>query len=147
MRGELWQECRKRGCETEPVCAVCEYCARHCECGPAPTEEERAAWAREKEAKAAASAAARAQLVTAAAQPDFDPLTVPLQYMTSMGIWRELESDRVGKVLDLVLEREVWLAKRLKRAPLTTRLEVAQKLVAGSQLKYGDDWYEEIKLR
>lgn len=30
--GELWQECRKSGCETEPVCLNCEYYYRHCRC-------------------------------------------------------------------------------------------------------------------
>ena len=29
MRGQLWQECY---CGTEPVCAQCECCARHCTC-------------------------------------------------------------------------------------------------------------------
>lgn len=28
--GQLWQECDV--CGTEPVCASCEYCARHCRC-------------------------------------------------------------------------------------------------------------------
>lgn len=32
MNGELWQECRRRGCETEPVCVACELCERHCAC-------------------------------------------------------------------------------------------------------------------
>lgn len=31
-RGQLWQECR---CGTEPVCAGCENCDRHCTCGAA----------------------------------------------------------------------------------------------------------------
>lgn len=29
MPGQLWQECY---CGTEPVCADCEKCARHCSC-------------------------------------------------------------------------------------------------------------------
>ena len=33
MPGQLWQQCVKRGCSTEPVCVDCEYCARHCRCG------------------------------------------------------------------------------------------------------------------
>lgn len=35
MRGQLWQKCKRRGCSTEPVCAACFQCARHCTC---PTE-------------------------------------------------------------------------------------------------------------
>jgi hypothetical protein len=30
--GQLWQECRRRGCEEEPVCVKCEYCSYHCGC-------------------------------------------------------------------------------------------------------------------
>jgi hypothetical protein len=30
MNGQLWQECY---CGTEPVCASCEKCKRHCTCG------------------------------------------------------------------------------------------------------------------
>jgi len=37
MSGQLWQECKKYGCGTEPVCLDCEYCDRHCDC---PTEAE-----------------------------------------------------------------------------------------------------------
>jgi len=32
MRGQLWEPCEKRGCNTEPVCASCFYCERHCDC-------------------------------------------------------------------------------------------------------------------
>ncbi len=39
MNGELWQECRRRGCETEPVCVSCEYCEKHCTC---TTREQKA---------------------------------------------------------------------------------------------------------
>lgn len=34
MKGQLWQECRR--CDTEPVCAECEMCARHCCCDSGP---------------------------------------------------------------------------------------------------------------
>lgn len=34
MRGQLWQECRRRGCENDPVCSECELCDRHCDCQP-----------------------------------------------------------------------------------------------------------------
>jgi hypothetical protein len=30
MNGQLWQECF---CGTEPVCASCEKCKKHCTCG------------------------------------------------------------------------------------------------------------------
>lgn len=43
MHGELWQECERAGCHTEPVCLNCFLCARHCACPPPPTENEKAA--------------------------------------------------------------------------------------------------------
>lgn len=33
-RGQLWEECPT--CGTEPVCAGCGYCDRHCKCGGVP---------------------------------------------------------------------------------------------------------------
>lgn len=33
MKGQLWEECEKGGCRTEPVCSGCFYCKRHCNCG------------------------------------------------------------------------------------------------------------------
>ena len=30
MNGQLWEPCPR--CHTEPVCAMCGYCARHCVC-------------------------------------------------------------------------------------------------------------------
>jgi hypothetical protein len=30
--GQLWQSCRKWGCDNEPVCVDCEYCEQHCTC-------------------------------------------------------------------------------------------------------------------
>lgn len=39
--GELWQECRRRGCDRDPVCPACELCAEHCHCpGMLPISEE-----------------------------------------------------------------------------------------------------------
>ena len=32
MRGQLWEECY---CGTEPVCAMCQKCQKHCSCGKA----------------------------------------------------------------------------------------------------------------
>ena len=32
MYGQLWQGCEASGCDTEPVCAQCFKCARHCTC-------------------------------------------------------------------------------------------------------------------
>lgn len=36
--GELWQECERSGCRTQPACVNCFYCWRHCTC-PAPAPE------------------------------------------------------------------------------------------------------------
>lgn len=38
MRGELWQPCEV--CDTEPACAWCFNCERHCDCPPPPIKEE-----------------------------------------------------------------------------------------------------------
>lgn len=37
MQGQLYQECEKYHCHTEPVCAGCEFCEAHCQC-PTPAE-------------------------------------------------------------------------------------------------------------
>lgn len=29
---QLWQPCRRRGCENEPSYVCCEQCAEHCRC-------------------------------------------------------------------------------------------------------------------
>lgn len=42
MKGQLWEECSKRKCDTEPVCADCGYCERHCSCES--DQRERAAF-------------------------------------------------------------------------------------------------------
>lgn len=38
MRGQLWESCGKRGCDTEPVCVDCGYCERHCKCAQDATD-------------------------------------------------------------------------------------------------------------
>lgn len=43
MNGQLWQECAKRGCDTEPVCAECEYCERHCGCSRKQSDRQQVA--------------------------------------------------------------------------------------------------------
>lgn len=43
MPGQLWQECRRRGCDTEPVCLDCEYCSRHCTCARDAEDNRQAA--------------------------------------------------------------------------------------------------------
>lgn len=32
MNGQLYQECEKHSCHTEPVCVNCMYCETHCDC-------------------------------------------------------------------------------------------------------------------
>jgi hypothetical protein len=40
MNGQLWEPCPR--CDTEPVCADCGYCRRHCTCADAAAEREQA---------------------------------------------------------------------------------------------------------
>lgn len=40
MNGQLYQECEKFSCGTEPVCAGCMFCEAHCECLSASEVEE-----------------------------------------------------------------------------------------------------------
>lgn len=51
MIGQLWQDCERRNCSNQPVCAACERCERHCQCGEelvSPEQQARQeAWTRE----------------------------------------------------------------------------------------------------
>lgn len=45
MPGQLWQECSRAGCDTEPVCVDCERCDQHCRCSQdARDRQQRAAF-------------------------------------------------------------------------------------------------------
>ena len=60
MKSQLWQECKHRHCETDPVCLHCEYCSRHCTC---PKEKD------EQVNTSAGAAAAYAPCPTPATEP------------------------------------------------------------------------------
>lgn len=40
MNGQLYQECEKFNCDTEPVCAGCMFCEAHCKCPSASEVKE-----------------------------------------------------------------------------------------------------------
>jgi hypothetical protein len=146
MKGELWQECRRRSCDTEPVCVHCEYCSQHCTCPPPPTMAEQAEEALLQAQKQAAKAAARQQALEILASPDADVTAIRFEYQLSNGTWTTLKPERLQHFLGLVLAREHWYAPRLNRAPMTTPREVALHIVTtGRDMAFGDDWYDRIR--
>jgi hypothetical protein len=151
FHGELWQECERRGCDTEPVCAGCFYCDRHCTCPPPPTADEIAAEKAARAAKAARIRGARAALL-ARLDAGEDPCSIPIQRQGHTGMfgtdWPTItDPEHVGHFLDLVLAREPWRAPRDKREPMTTREELVRYLLtSGKEMRWDDEWNANIRI-
>lgn len=150
MRGQLWQECY---CGTEPVCVECEKCERHCHCAPPPTADEIATERAARQAKRDRANAAREALLARIDAEGFDPLSLPIQRTPYVGMfettWTTVsEPERIAALLDRVLEREAWYAPRIKREPMTTRLELVRHLVAtGEEMNYADGHDQILRIR
>ena len=152
MNGQLWQECRRRGCDTEPVCVGCELCERHCTCPPPPTEEEQAQAAAAHEARRAALAAAReaflSRLETHPESLEKILEEIPLQAQLSNGGWLNItDKKQIASLLDRVIAREPWYAPRVKREPRTSHVELLRAMAAGETLSWDDEWYANLRLR
>jgi hypothetical protein len=65
------------------------------------------------------------------------------QKMLSNGSW--IDEPEIEKLIDLVLEREVWYAPRMDREPMTSRQQVLDLLASGKTMNYDCDWYAVIR--
>lgn len=145
--GELWQECERRGCDTEPVCVNCFLCDRHCTCPPPPSAEEVERERLEETARREAAAAARGAFRERLAGDDWEPTAFPIERQLSNGAWIvEATPERIGIFLDAVLERESWRAPRDNREPLADRRALVRHLAGVREMHHGDDWYAVIRL-
>lgn len=64
----------------------------------------------------------------------------------SNGTWDIVENEREDFYIEKILERESWLAPRLKREPMTTKEQVLEYLKTGKELHWDDEWYAVIKM-
>ncbi len=70
-----------------------------------------------------------------------------IQYQLQNCSWVDAAPDQIERMVVCILEREPWLAPRLMRDPMTTAEQVLAFLEAGHQLRYGDDWYDNIRVK
>ncbi len=68
-----------------------------------------------------------------------------LQRKLENGKWCDIRTESTEKFVDAVLAREPQFAPMSSRQPMTTRQQVLDYLAAGNVIRYGDDWYAEIR--
>jgi len=145
MRGELWQECEKSGCETEPVCVSCFYCARHCRCGDGPTQDQKDQAAQEKALIQEAGREFLEGMKRRAADPNCDVKSFSLEVQMSNGSWMLVDPSGNERYLERAVAREARYAEKSGREPLGTQIEVIRALLEGKSLEYGDDSYDRAR--
>jgi hypothetical protein len=64
----------------------------------------------------------------------------------SNGMWGKVDADKEDFYIEKILNRESWLAPRLKREQMTTKEQILEYLKTGKELHWDDEWYAVIKM-
>jgi len=84
------------------------------------------------------------ELVTGTNQPDNHSPTHSYERQQSNGKW--YTEGNIDKFMAQLIEKDAWYARRENRQQITTEAGMIARLSEGKALRFGDDWYAQIRI-